>query len=270
MLTITAFTAAAVLVLQPPPDASVGGERTHPSEAADPAWSAERDWSLRVTPYLWIPAQSGDVTVQGTRGDVGLSIGHTFDTITDSFNFGLTLHAEYRRADWTVFADVMYLSLETDDVPLGADTGTVRQDTGVFELGVARRMIDRPRADGRIGLSVEPFVALRAHYLSIDIEPSASPAIDGDQFWVDAVVGARVAFEVNDRVTLLARGDVGAGESDFTWSALAGAEFSVTERLSLQLGYRALDTDYDDGHGADRFAYDLLLHGPYAALSLDF
>ncbi|MEM9558711.1 MAG: hypothetical protein AAF995_00255 [Planctomycetota bacterium] len=257
-------------------DAHASQPEADTAPIADSAFepAPRRDWSLRLTPYLWIPAQSGSVTVAGTRGRVDLDTGDTFDAITDSLNFGLTLHAELRRDDFVLFADVMYLSLETRDAPIGGDTGTVRQDTGVFHIGAAYRVVDIARGEreggGGVGLSIEPTVALRAHYLLLDIETASSGDADGDRFWVDAVVGVRAAVDVSERVTFHLRGDVGAGDSDLTWSALAGVEFMLNDRLALQLGYRALDTDYDDGHGAERFAYDLLLYGPYAALTIDF
>ncbi|MEL6741336.1 MAG: hypothetical protein AAFP26_11830, partial [Planctomycetota bacterium] len=120
-------------------DAHASQPEADTAPIADSAFepALRRDWSLRLTPYLWIPAQSGSVTVAGTRGRVDLDTGDTFDAITDSLNFGLTLHAELRRDDFVLFADVMYLSLETRDAPIGGDTGTVRQDTGVFHIGAA-------------------------------------------------------------------------------------------------------------------------------------
>jgi hypothetical protein len=35
-------------------------------------------------------------------------------------------------------------------------------------------------------------------------------------------------------------------------------------------GYRALSQDYDDGSGADRFEWDVTLHGPLLGLSIGF
>jgi opacity protein-like surface antigen len=227
-------------------------------------------WRLRLTPYLWIPAQKGDVAIKGFPASVDLDIGDTFDTLTDNFNFGLTLHAELQRGDLAFFGDAMYLSLETGDIPVSGTTATVRQDTGVFELGAAYRLFDVPRADGSIGYVLEPLAGARAHYLSIEIDPAGQAARSGDEFWVDGFVGLRAVVGLTERVNLRLRGDIGAGESDLTWSALAGVEFRFAERASFEFGYRALDTDYSTGGGSDRFEYDVLLHGPYIGLTLNF
>lgn len=230
----------------------------------------DQGWQLRVTPYLWIPAQKGDVAVRGFPASVDLNIGDTFDAVTDNFNFGLTLHAELQRGDLTFFGDIMYLSLETGDIPVGATTATVRQDTGVFELGVAYRLFDVPRADGSMGYMVEPLAGVRSHYLSLEIDPAGQAKRSGDEFWADGFVGVRAAIGLTDGINLRLRGDIGAGGSDLTWSALAGIEFRFNETASFEFGYRALDTDYATGSGPDRFEYDVLLHGPYIGLTLSF
>lgn len=227
-------------------------------------------WRLRITPYLWVPAQDGDVTVKGIRAPVDLDVGDTFDAVTDHFNFGITIHAELQRGAFTVFGDAMYLSLKTDGVPMQGTTGTVRQDTGVFELGIAYRVIDLPRTPGSIGFALEPLVGARAHYLSLEVDPRGGSSDSGDEFWVDAIVGLRASIGLNDAVSLRLRGDIGAGGSDLTWSALGGIGITLTPCASLELGYKALGTDYSTGSGADRFEYDVLLHGPYIGFILIF
>lgn len=257
-------TCAVVLALAP---------LAHAAQPADDPVLPEQSgqgWQLRVTPYLWIPAQKGDVAIKGLPASVDLDIGDTFDAITDNFNFALTLHAELQRDDLTFFGDAMYLSLETGDVPVEATTATIRQDTGVFELGAAYRLFDVPRADGSIGYVLEPLAGARAHYLSIEIDPAGQAARSGDEFWLDGFVGLRAVVGLTDRVNLRLRGDIGAGGSDLTWSALAGVEFRFAESASFEFGYRGLDTDYSTGSGSDRFEYDVLLHGPYIGLTLNF
>jgi hypothetical protein len=87
---------------------------------------------------------------------------------------------------------------------------------------------------------------------------------------VDGFIGAAASVEFSDRLAFRVRGDIGVGESDFTWNALAGIDFAICPKAVLQLGYRALDTEYDDGRGADKFDYDMILHGPFMALRIVF
>lgn len=234
----------------------------------------EHEWSLRVTPYLWIPAQEGTVAIRGNSADVSLSVADTLDTVTDNFNFAASLNLELERGRWTILADAMYLSIEAENTPLPSGTANIRQDQGIFELGAAFAALIHRTGDGvaddGISVRIEPLAGVRVHHLELEIDTSASGAFSGNQTWADAFAGVRGRVELSDRVALFARADVGVGGSDLTWNALAGVQFGVTDGIALIAGYRALDIDYSDGHGADRFRYDVTLHGPFLAATLSF
>jgi hypothetical protein len=70
----------------------------------------------------------------------------------------------------------------------------------------------------------------------------------------------------------MARADIGGFGvgSDLTWSALAALDWSLSESFGLVFGYRALDTDYSDGSGENRFAFDMLVSGPLLGLRYNF
>jgi hypothetical protein len=254
---------------------------TDPAPEADPAlpsitegdpliFEDESRWQLRLAPYLWIPAQNGTVGVRGRSSSVDSDIGDTFDTISDNFNFAASMHAELTHDRLTLFGDAMYLSLEAQNNPTSIGPTDVRMDQGIFELGVAYASIRIEHSPKQPGLTLEPLAGVRVQHLSLEIDPDAAESVKGSQTWVDGFVGARAHIELNDSIALRFRGDIGMGDSDFTWNALAGIDLSITRDVSLQFGYRALDTDYSDGHGTDRFEYDMLLHGPYAALTISF
>ena len=238
--------------------------------AASLAGTPEGGWAFSVTPYLWIPAQDGNITVAGTPTTVDLGVGDTFDAITDNFNFAALLHFEAERDRLTLFVDAMYLSLEDDSVAFPSDTGSVRQDQGVFELGAAYTIADLSRNDSRPGIVLEPLAGVRMQYLDLEIDPSLSTAVSRDRFWADAFAGARARVELIETLALRLRADAGGGMSDFTWSALAGLDVALTHRASLILGYRTLTTDFDDGNGPGAFVYDMTLDGPFVALTVSF
>lgn len=236
-----------------------------------PAAASEPGWKISITPYLWVPAQDGTLTVGGASADVDLDVADTFDTIRDHFNIGLCLHAEVSRERFSIFGDVMYLSLESSDVPTQAGLVDVRQDQAIGELGLAYAVIDAPVDDGEMRWRLEPLAGARVWYLAGNIDvPGPDNDLDGDEAWIDGFAGARTRFTFNRTLALVARGDLGAGSSDFTWSALGALEINFTSQAWLTLGYRALDDDYSTGSGDSRFAYDMLLHGPFIAFTLRF
>ncbi len=248
--------------------ASDGGELASP-DAGSVLSGEDTGWKLRITPYLWVPAQNGDVAIRGNAASVDLSVGDTFDTVTDNFNFAATLRLEAERGRWTLLVDAMYLSIEAEDNSIAGDVVDIRQDQAVFEFGAAYALINQTHDSG-MTFRLEPLAGVRLHHLELDIDTSMSGSFGGDQTWLDGFVGLRSRVGLTDRLSIIARGDVGAGGSDLTWNALGGVQFDMSDRFALLGGYRALDVDYSDGHGGDRFNYDVTLHGPFLAATFSF
>jgi hypothetical protein len=253
----------------PPASSPVPAPQSNASELPD----LDDGWHFKLAPYLWIPAQDGDIIVKGNSAPVDLSVADTFDTVTDNFNLGLTLRGEATRKEWSILVDIMYLSLEADDVPLESGPTSVHQDQGIFEFAAAYEVCNGSLSDDsgeHAKFSFAPLAGVRFHYLSLELEPSGAAELSGDKGWVDAFVGFRTRVSFTDSFSVFARADVGAGGSDFTWNALAGLEYRFNSWGSLLAGYRGLDIDYSDGSGADAFSYDMLLHGPFIAMEVRF
>jgi len=51
-----------------------------PADAPVLPEQSDHGWQLRVTPYLWVPAQKGDVAIKGFPDSVDLDLGDTFCT----------------------------------------------------------------------------------------------------------------------------------------------------------------------------------------------
>jgi len=98
--------------------------------------------------------------------------------------------------------------------------------------------------------------------------------IQVDEQWVDPFVGLRLRIESPRGYGFFARGDVGGfgAASEFVWQAMAGlaGQCRCNENLSWAVGYRALDTDYSTGSGANEFAFDMLIHGPVIGANYRF
>ena len=101
-----------------------------------------------------------------------------------------------------------------------------------------------------------------------------SPSARVDESWVDPIIGLRWTTPLSERWKLRLRGDVGGFSigSSFTWSGSATTIFRMTERLDLQIGYRVLDVDYDNGKAPDNgfFEYNTTTHGPLLGLQIKF
>jgi hypothetical protein len=268
-----ATTARAADALPSQPLVDQASEQTAPPEGDPKLPELDDSWQFKLAPYLWVPALDGDITIKGNSASVNYSVGDTFDAITDNFNFGLALRGEASHKEWSFLVDIMYLSLEVEDVPLPSDSASVRQDQGIFELAAAYELTSGSSSSDSAELpkfKFAPLAGVRVIYLSLELDPSGPAEFSGEKYWGDAFVGFRTSVSFTESFSIFARADIGAGGSSFTWNALAGVEFRFNTWGSLLAGYRGLDIDYSEGSGADEFAYDMLMHGPFVGLEVRF
>jgi hypothetical protein len=64
-------------------------------------------------------------------------------------------------------------------------------------------------------------------------------------------------------------GGFGAG-SDFTWQVFPTLDLRLTDKASLEFGYRWLDIDYGTAEGNEQFRYDMLTQGPVVGFGFRF
>jgi hypothetical protein len=89
---------------------------------------------------------------------------------------------------------------------------------------------------------------------------------------VDPIVGARFTAELSERIHFRLRGDIGGfgAGSDFTWNVETGLGFRLTKRAELQVNFKVLDVDYNEGLGRDFYAYDVFSPGVVIAFPIHF
>lgn len=89
-----------------------------------------------------------------------------------------------------------------------------------------------------------------------------------DKDWVDPIVGLRAQWNFHEKWFLAAKSDIGGFgvSSDLTWTVQGSVGYAFSERISAELGYRHMDTDYEDG----AFTYDVAETGIYTGLNIRF
>ena len=125
--------------------------------------------------------------------------------------------------------------------------------------------------DGRHTL--DGVAGIRYTSLELDVNLRTLGArLNGDQDWVDPIVGARYSYRMTDQWTLRLYGDIGGfgAGSDFTWQGLGLIDFQPWKNVAIVAGYRGIGTDYESGSGADKFTYDAVVHGPLIGLDIRF
>ncbi len=86
--------------------------------------------------------------------------------------------------------------------------------------------------------------------------------------WVDPIVGCRAQWNINQKWYLAGRTDIGGFGvgSDLVWTLQGTVGYNFTEKVSADLGYRYMHTDYTNGG----FTYDVATAGIYTSLNIRF
>jgi hypothetical protein len=250
----------ALLILMP----LLPGCTTVPNAREGDAAPQGDSWEFSLTPYAWAAGVKGDVTVR----NIATSTDASFGDVLDALDGGLMAHLEASKGDWAFFADGLYLRLSDDAKgPRGFLKADVELEQAVLELGGVYRVWQRTDGDGR-KFSAGVLAGARYNYLKGMLDLTVGPRSferEGSKDWVDPFVGARATFDLTKRLELTLRGDVGGFGvgSEFTWNAIAGLGYRLSETTTLRAGYRILDVDFD--HGS--FSYDVRTAGPWLGFS---
>lgn len=207
-------------------------------------------WDWMVEPYVWAASIGTDMrTFQPpTDSDTDSS----FSDIIDKLDGVFMVRVEGRSDQVGVFADFIYLGL--------ADSNQRRVLSTHSDLDA--RLLDAAvswRVGGERESGLDVFGGAR--YIDVDMttrfepdNPAFAPrTLDTGKSYLDLLLGARYAWQLNERWTLGLRGDLSTGQTEGTWSASAMAGYRTGNGAWL-FGYRYLEAD---------------LSGPNADITLD-
>jgi len=214
--------------------------------------SAEEEWEHTLSPlYLWAVGMEGESQI----GPVTAPVSVEFSDALDNLDTILTFHYEAHKGQWGLLVDFMHISLDPEStLPTGAPAG-VDLTNNIIELGGLYRFSESDSTELIFGLRFSEFE------LDATIGPMPKATL-ADESWLDGFVGLRTTIPVSDQGKFILRGDVGGGDSNFVWNAMAVYDHRFKENFSAVIGYRWLDYDFETGSGPSRFTYDITYEGP--------
>jgi hypothetical protein len=239
-------------------------------------------WQFGAQLYGYFPSLEGTTNfpASGSTPEVSLDPDDILEDLEGVFMGSF----EAKRGRWGAFTDVMYLDLgdgqsDTRDFSVGriqvpgTATGNVEYNLKgwIWTIAGEYEVVSQPQA------TLDVFVGARM----VDIEQevqwnlvgnigsipapgrSGSSSVSGTTW--DAIVGmkGRWRFGTDNRWFVPYYLDVGTGDSDFTWQAMAGLGYSW-KSIDLYAAWRYLD--YDVGEG-EPFS-ELSLNGPLLAVGV--
>jgi len=204
-------------------------------------------WVFRFSPYAWLMAVSGDMTVSGITTDMDTSISENLENM----RFAGMGRFEAWNGDWGLTLDGLYSDSkadETSDSAVGPVTLTTWSELLIVEFGGGYRLVTVPleKETGPAAIVFELLAGGRYAYNKNELKGSLGLLdTSGSGDWVAPYIGGRVGVRADKRWSFILRGDIGGfGIGDaphFIWNVMAAVDFRISRVASLDLAYRSLD-----------------------------
>jgi len=212
------------------------------------------------------PYMNGELVVRGFPEEVDVSPSDIFDNL----NWGMMLSFEASNDNWVLLVDGLYMDLGADgETPLL----NRKVELSVNQLGISFYGMYKikPWLDAGLGGRVNSIES------GIKIAPG-DIILPGSNFnstksWFDPLLAARLNTTFGGSnwrgVLLMDLGGFGLG-SDLTWQLNPYVGYRFSKLFQVNLSYRWLYINYENGRDVDRFVYDITTSGPEVRLSFHF
>jgi hypothetical protein len=243
-------------------------------------------WQFRATIYAYFPSISAS-TVFPPPANGGTSIGLDASDYLRALEFAFMGSFEARKGQWGLLTDYIYLNFSADksatrDFTLTGPLGQVSLPadvTGSVDLSLrgwawllagTYTAIERPDHEMQVlgGLRYLKFSSdvnwrLSGNVGSVPIDGRQGSASIRPDYW-DGIVGirGRARLGADGKWFLPYYADIGTGDSDLTWQAMAGLGYSFSWG-EVTAVYRHLEYDF----GSSGALRDLSFSGPAIAAS---
>jgi hypothetical protein len=223
-------------------------------------------WELALTPYMWFSGISGSISLpRGGTEDFSADFGDIFDAL----KLGFMGTFEARRGRFSIITDLFYTNLEqgfNSPASIAVSSGSVRTTTTEFSIIGMYRAVEDERYFIDVG------AGLRAWWIDTRIDANAGlfagQSASSSKNLVNGIIAGRVGIRLNDRISLIAYGDVGGFniDSKLTWQAIGAVDWRITESISAVAGWRHIQVDTSNS-GAN---IDIALSGPFLGATFRF
>ncbi len=230
--------------------------------AAETQSGGADDWRFGAEAYLWAPWIDVET-------ETGAKIEISLDDILNNLDMLFMSSLSVGKGKWSLLTDLIYFDIESnenDDLPLRETLDDVDLQAWIVTPQVRYTFseTDKHKFDLLVGAR---YLWLEAQ-LQLKTRPPRPPgsrkAEDSGSVW-DGIVGVSGQMDLSDKWYLSGYADIGTGDSDYTWQALASVAYRF-KRLHAAVGYRYLDYKFDSSSAFD----DLTVHGPIVGVRFAF
>jgi len=239
-----------------------------PLSAASEDTAQPQGWQFGADVYMWMSGMGGE-TAGGDTIDV------PFDTLLENLDFTYmgTFHA--RNGRWHLSTDVIYMDLEGDNsgrmtLPGGNELkaeATVQFTSWIVTPAVGCSVIDTERIRMEI-LAGARYLYMRpelSFHVTGPLDSRYRSVSDSGDIW-DGIAGIRGDVTLAKNWYIPYYADMGAGDSDYTWQAMAGVGYRISNVVDVVGAYRYLEWKFDDNKAID----SLDISGPMVGVRFRF
>ena len=220
-------------------------------------------WEYDATVYLW----GANITTETPAGTSVIP----FYKLLNNLEMAFMGTFEARKDNWAFGADAIYMDLERDGGRsiAGPEGGIISTSNEV----ALTAWVVTPTARYTLHQSEKGSFEIVGGFRYLNLDASArvyTQNVDllnrstSESNW-DAVIGARARINLNKKWYIPLYADIGTGDSDSTWQAMAGIAYRF-ESMDLTVAYRYLDYDFED----DLLLDGMTMKGPVAGLTFHF
>ncbi len=203
-----------------------------------------RETTYELGAAAWLPQLSATVDFRSAGQQVRLD----FDDVTRDLDFGGRLRFELSKFDWSIMAEGSWVRMSGDGQ---TTSGNVRTD---YENATAELALTKS-----IEEQLKLFVGARYQYVDVEAGVGTPSPLSDTQQWVEPFVGGTLFVDALDWLDVSLRGDVGGfgAGSDLTWNVIGMLYFRPADFMTIDVGYRVLDVNYERSD----YEYRGQLHG---------
>jgi len=220
--------------------------------------AAQSGWDFDLAVYGWLPTIEGKIAYE--IPGIGDSIEVDPRTLLDNLQFTAMVAFAANHDSWSILGDVIYLKEAANrNRPLDIGGGVnlsadLNLDAWIASLGGAYEVTQSGRSTLGVLVGVRYFSTDSRLSLSGDGPLPADPSLEASAALWNGIVGVRGRLGLAERWFVPYHLDIGTGDSDVTWQAIAGVGYDFTWG-SLLLTYRYLD--FDQGDNGDVLGFSM-------------
>lgn len=229
----------------------------------------EENWKFEAGLYFWYASMGVD---SASGGDIDIDA----NDLVDALDFGFMTVLGVQKGKWSFMTDVIYLDVSDDSDTQGTLPIGPGIPVGVRSNVKLKAWIVTPTLGYNVvqtdKFKLDILAGARYLWLEADLEldisglpkPRQDKISDSDDVW-DGIIGVRGEVPLGKNWYIPYYLDVGTGNSDLTWQAMAGIAYKFS-KLDVVVAYRYLYWDFDDGALFD----NMDINGPLAGVKLVF